>query len=67
LNWWNRLVTFVKEVRTELKKATWPSQKEVRGTTVVVIVASFIFAVFLWLVDMLVRQVVGGIMNFFSA
>ena len=60
-------MTFVKEVRTELRKATWPSAKEVRGTTVVVVVTSVIFAVFLWLVDILVRQVVGGIMNFFSA
>jgi preprotein translocase subunit SecE len=60
-------VTFVKEVRTELRKATWPSAKEVRGTTVVVVVTSVIFAVFLWLVDILVRQVVGGIMNYFSA
>jgi len=67
LNWWKRTVTFVKEVRTELKKATWPSAKEVRGTTGVVVATSFIFAIFLWLVDILVRQVVGGIMNFFSA
>ncbi len=60
-------MAFVKEVRTELKKATWPSAKEVRGTTMVVVATSFIFAVFLWFVDILVRQVVGSIMNFFSA
>lgn len=60
-------MTFVKEVRTELKKATWPSAKEVRGTTIVVVATSSVFAVFLWLVDILVRQVVSGIMNFFSA
>jgi preprotein translocase subunit SecE len=61
------MVTFLGEVRTELKKTTWPPSKEVRGTTVVVIGTSFIFAVFLWVVDILVRQVVGGIMGFFTS
>jgi len=61
------MVTFLGEVRTELKKTTWPPAKEVRGTTVVVIGTSFIFAVFLWVVDILVRQVVGGIMGFFTS
>ena len=61
------MMTFLREVRIELKKTTWPSSKEVRGTTVVVIGTSFIFAVFLWIVDILVRQVVGGIMGFFTS
>jgi preprotein translocase subunit SecE len=61
------MMTFLREVRIELKKTTWPSSKEVRGTTVVVIGTSFIFAVFLWFVDILVRQVVGGIMTFFTS
>ena len=61
------MMTFLREVRIELKKTTWPSSKEVRGTTVVVIGTSFIFAIFLWVVDILVRQVVGGIMNFFTS
>ncbi|MFQ5669387.1 MAG: preprotein translocase subunit SecE [Acidobacteriota bacterium] len=67
MNWWNRLTSFLTEVRSEMKKTTWPTWKEVRGTTVVVIVTSFIFAVFLWIVDIAVRQVVGGIMDFFTA
>ena len=61
------MVAFVGEVRTELRKTTWPSWKEVRGTTMVVIVTSFIFSVFLWMVDLVVRQFVGGIMDFFTA
>ena len=61
------MMTFLREVRIELKKTTWPSAKEVRGTTVVVIGTSFIFAIFLWVVDILVRQVVGGIMTFFTS
>jgi preprotein translocase subunit SecE len=33
---------FLSEVRNELKRVTWPSRREVYGTTVVVIVTSII-------------------------
>jgi len=61
------MVAFLGEVRSELRKTTWPAWKEVRGTTIVVIVTSFIFAVFLWVVDIFVSQVVRSIMDFFTA
>jgi hypothetical protein len=32
---WNELVSFLSEVKAELKKVTWPSWQEVRSTTVV--------------------------------
>ena len=46
-----RLRTFLSEVVSELKKTTWPSRKEVYGTTLVVIVAVFITALYLFVVD----------------
>ena len=46
-----RFRTFLSEVVAELKKTTWPSRKEVYGTTLVVIVAVFITAVYLFVVD----------------
>ena len=46
-----RFRTFLSEVMAELKKTTWPSRKEVYGTTVVVIVAVFITALYLFVVD----------------
>jgi len=46
------MVTFLQEVVAELKRTTWPRPTEVRGTTTVVIIAVFIFALFLWLVDL---------------
>jgi len=58
VNVWQRLTTFLGEVRTEMRKTTWPSRREVQGTTLVVIVTSFVFAVFLWLVDLVLQQVV---------
>ena len=46
-----RFRTFLSEVVSELKKTTWPSRKEVYGTTVVVIVAVLITALYLFVVD----------------
>jgi preprotein translocase subunit SecE len=38
-------------VRNELKRVTWPSQKEVYATTVVVILTSLFFGIYLFAVD----------------
>ena len=54
---WKRWQTFLREVRAELKKVTWPKRKEVQGTTIVVIVTCFIFGFFLWAVDVVMGQV----------
>lgn len=46
-----RLRGFLVEVWSELQKTTWPSKKEVQGTTIVVIIAVFLTAIFLYVVD----------------
>lgn len=43
---------YLREVKAELKKVTWPSRKQTVGTTAVVIVLVMIISVFLGLVDM---------------
>ncbi len=50
-SWPQRVKTFYNDVRTEMKKVTTPSRKEVQATTVVVIVTVFIFGAYFWLVD----------------
>ncbi len=47
-------IEFIKETRKELKNVSWPSRREVTGTTLVVIAAVFFFGFFLWVVDILV-------------
>jgi preprotein translocase subunit SecE len=42
---------FLREVRTELKKVTWPSRKDTLSGTLVVLVAVIIIAIFLGIVD----------------
>lgn len=42
---------FVRETREELKKVSFPSTDDVRGTTIIVILNVIFFAIFLFLVD----------------
>jgi len=42
---------FLHEVRVEMRQVTWPSQSEIRSTTLVVILTTAFFAAFLWAVD----------------
>jgi preprotein translocase subunit SecE len=49
---------FLREVRSELAKVSWPSQNELIGSTSVVIVLSIAMAVFIGLIDFLVSVLV---------
>ena len=46
-----KIVQFLKEVKVELKRVTWPSRKETIAGTAVVLVIVFITALFLGVVD----------------
>src|SRR5438067_3312246 len=46
--WWMSTREFFRDTNSEMKKVTWPSRPEVVGTTVVVIVSTLVFAIFLW-------------------
>jgi preprotein translocase subunit SecE len=52
MQWWKRLKAFLSEVVVETKKVTWPTKQEVINTTTVVVVASFIFGIYLYLCDL---------------
>jgi len=54
----DRFRTFLVEVRNELKRVTWPSQKEVYATTVVVILTSIFFGLYLFVLDYGIDSVV---------
>ena len=61
--WWGTTVRFLREVRVELKKVTWPQRKEIIGSTAVVIVASFLVAFFLGLADLILQKLLGLILR----
>jgi preprotein translocase subunit SecE len=53
---WTKIKTFFIEVNAEVRKVTWPTFKEVRDTTIVVIIAVFLFGIFLYLVDLALHK-----------
>jgi preprotein translocase subunit SecE len=67
LGWWGRAREFISEVRNEMKRVTWPSRREVYATTVVVILTSAFFGLYLFGVDIVLSTVVQAIFNRFGA
>ena len=58
---------FLSEVRNELKRVTWPSQKEVYATTVVVILTSLFFGLYLFGVDQVFFNLIQWVFRRFGA
>ena len=58
---WRRTRTFLAETRSEIKKVTFPSRDEVIATTIVVLIASVIFAFYLWVSDIVILKIYEGI------
>ncbi|WP_319524422.1 preprotein translocase subunit SecE [uncultured Desulfosarcina sp.] len=50
-NFIDKSLQFLREVKVELKKVTWPSRKQTMGSTVVVLVIVAIISLFLGVVD----------------
>jgi preprotein translocase subunit SecE len=48
-----KIITFLKEVKVELKKVTWPTKQEATKHTIVVIAVSIVAAAFLGGIDFL--------------
>ena len=61
-----RIKSFMSEVKVETKRVTWPNRKEVYGTTIVVLIAVFIFAIFLYIVDIGLQQIVTSVLRYFG-
>jgi preprotein translocase subunit SecE len=65
-SWPERVKTFYNDVRTEMRKVTSPSSKEVRATTAVVVITVFIFAVYFFIIDKLIQSGVSFLFNYFK-
>ena len=58
-----RVRSFYNDVRTEMKKVTTPSYKEVQATTAVVIVTVFIFGLYFWIVDNAIGHAIDWVLH----
>jgi len=56
--WYKRFFSFLKEVRSELKKVTWPSRRETANTTLVVILSVFFFGFYLFFMDIIFSRII---------
>lgn len=53
-----KIKKFFEDVVFEMKKVSWPSMAELKGSTMVVLTLSFILAVFLFVVDLILSRVI---------
>ena len=49
-------INFLSEVKAELSKVSWSTRQELIGATIVVITATFILAVFIGMIDLLLSK-----------
>jgi preprotein translocase subunit SecE len=65
-SWPERAKSFYNDVRTEMRKVTSPSFKEVRATTAVVVVTVFIFGVYFFIIDNVIQRGVNYLYSYFG-
>ena len=58
---------FLKEARVELKKVSWPTRKELIGSTTIVVVVSIIAGLFLGVLDFVFFRSVYGLLQFLQS
>ncbi|MEL6574120.1 MAG: preprotein translocase subunit SecE [Pseudomonadota bacterium] len=60
-------VQFIQETRAEIAKVVWPTRREVVMTTIMVFIMASLTAVFFFLVDLLIRSGLNGILTYFGS
>ncbi len=58
-----KAVKFLREVRVEVKKVTWPSRKEALGGTAVVLITVLLMSIYLGVVDLMLSKIVESIIK----
>ena len=57
---------FVRDVRAELGRTSWPSAVQVRNTTIITIAAVAFFATYLYVIDYGFTKLIGGLTKLFG-
>jgi len=63
---YRRFISFLREVRAELKKVTWPSKNEVYSTSIVVVLATIFFGFYLFFMDVIFSWLITKVKDFFG-
>ena len=59
----DKIKTFLNEVKTEIRKITWPKPEELKESTTVVIVAVFVITAFISVIDLILTKVINFVMT----
>ena len=62
----NRVLRWLKDLKGELKKVTWPTTKDVVKNVGTVILCVIIVGVFIWVFDFLARAVIDALLQLFG-
>jgi preprotein translocase subunit SecE len=65
-DWSQRAKQFYLDVRSEMKKVSWPGRQEVVSTTLVVIIAVLFFGAYLGIVDQVLAAGVKRLLDYFQ-
>ena len=57
-NWIENTRAYLGDIRSEMKRVTWPSRKQVESTTMIVILSVFAFAAYFKIVDKVIEVTV---------
>lgn len=60
-------IQFINETRAEIAKVVWPTRREVVMTTVMVFILATLAAVFFFVVDLLIRTGLQGVLTYFGS
>lgn len=58
-----KIKTFASEVSREMKKVSWPTKEQLKESTMVTLVATVIFTVFVYVIDLVME---GGMTFIFT-
>ena len=56
-----RIAKFLRDVRAEMKRVSWPDAKTVKNTTIITLIAVVFFSIYLFVVDLGMTYLVQGI------
>ena len=65
-SWPVQVKDYVSELQTEMRRVTWPSWKQVRATTLVVIIAVFAFAAYFAVIDEIFLSLIDKVFKTFT-
>ncbi|UCF04368.1 MAG: preprotein translocase subunit SecE [bacterium] len=53
-----KIRNFFSETKIEMRKVTWPTREELKGSTKIVIIATFVVTIFIGMIDQILTLII---------